>query len=355
MTACTPTTRTPGLPLGLLSLLPHRPLRTGLRRAWALAAALGIAAGMAAPAAHADGADLTGARQAVQALGDFQRSLGDLRQAAALPLGPYPLETQCSWCSEHAWWGFGTCTETTTRTQRATVDFSWTRGQLMGLLNQAQAQTERFNAGYAPTQAWLRGMPGLTRSMQSTADLVQSVQQQIRAGQGPNDTQRQQVAQSLQALVDEFGASSRQVSGSTAVLTGFLQAQSQSRVAIQQAIAGADQSARDALARFETDTRTWQCQDGLAARFEQMRNDFAVTMQRIAQVFQQLQAHSQSAEAGLATMSGTLVSAQGDIQAILTQLRAAQADRLGSFLEQLHLDSANRQWQQLAQYAAQTM
>lgn len=307
---------------------------------------------VAAFAARAD-LDVNGTKQALAALGQLQRDIQDMRGAMNAPLGPYNLETQCTWCSEHAWWGLGLCTQETTRTQRATVDFNWTRQQLVNLLNAAQAQANSFNAAYAPAQAWLRNLPGFNASFQQTSAVVLQVGDAIRAGQGPDDAQRQQVTQALQALVGALAASRQQLDVGTRALAGYLQQQASLRQQIGNAIGTSDQSAQQALASFVNTTKTWQCQGGLDQRFNQMRGDFNGATQRLSATFQQLQASSQAAEQGLATMTGTLVSAQGDYQAVLNQLQAAQNDQLGSFISRLHLDVARRQWQQLADYAVQ--
>lgn len=294
--------------------------------------------------------DVNGTRQALAAMGQLQRNIQDMRGAMNVPLGPYPVETRCSWCSKSF---LGICLETTSQVQRATVDFNWTRQQLGGLLNAAQAQAGSFSGAYAPAQDWLRGMPGFNASFQQTSATVLKVGDDIRAGQGPNDAQRQVVTQSLQSLVGSLGSSRQQLDAGTRALAAYLQQQSSLRQQIGGAIGGAEQSAQSALASFQQQTRTWRCQDGLDGLFARIRGDFNASTQRISGAFQQLQASSQAAEQGLATMTGTLVSAQGDYQAVLNQLQAAQNDQLGSFISRLHLDVARRQWQQLADYAVQ--
>ncbi len=322
-------------------------------RAWIVRLAVGacMAAGVVAPVLGDP--DVNGARQAVAAFGQLRQNLQAMQGAMGAPLGPYELATQCTWCSEHAWWGLGTCTQETTRKQSTRIDFEWTRARVGSLIGQAQALAANFPAAYAPAQAWLRGVPTFNATFQQASDIVLKVRDEIKAGQGPNDGQKVRVTQALQAVVTGLQASRQQLDASTGSLASYLQRQSTVRAQMSEAIGGAARSADEAWTKYKQDTNTWQCHDGLDARFNQMKAHFTGSTQRISTSFQNVDASSRAAEQALATMTATLVSAQGDYQSILKQVQAAQKDQLGSFIEQLHLDVARRQWQQLADYAAQ--
>ena len=316
---------------------------------WALAACVALA--VAVPA-HGD-LDVNGASQAVAALGQLQQNLQAMQGAMGGSLGPYHLETQCTWCSEREWWGFGLCTRETTRRQWTDIDFNWTRQRIAALTGQASAQVNDFAGAYAPARAWLRGVPGFNAMFQQAADTMLQVRQEIAAGTGPSDAQKARTTQALQQIVAGLQGSRQQLAAGTGALTAYLQRQSSLREQIRDAIGGADRSANDAWNSYKQNTSTWQCQDGLAERFTQIKGEFTASTQRITGAYQGVDASSRAVEQALATMTGTLVSAQGSYQSVLDQLQAAQSDLLGSFIEKLHLDVAKRQWQQLADYAAQ--
>jgi len=304
---------------------------------------------MPAAAQTIDAASGTDALARVTQLANDVRAM---RSVVSTPLGPYDLSTQCTWCSEHAWWGLGMCTRNTTETWNAKVDFTWTRARLNQVLLQAGQNADAFPNAYAPVRAWMNAIPSFTARFDKAADVVLTTQQQIKAGQGPNEQQRQAVTQALQDLVDALAGNAAQLDAATKSLATVLQRQSAYGPAIKQAIDSADQSARAALASLQQQASTHHCQDGLADKFNRIKGEFSTSMGQISAAFQKLEASRQAADRGLAFLLGAVVSSRTDIQSVMDQIKAAKSDALGSFLERLHLASAKAQWQQLAAYSS---
>jgi hypothetical protein len=289
-------------------------------------------------------ASSTEALARVEQLGQDVRAM---RAVAATPIGPYDLSTQCTWCSSDF---IGICLQHTTETWNAKVDFTWTRSRLNQILAQAQQSADNFPHAFAPVQAWIDSIPAFTARFDHAADIVLTVQQQIKAGQGPNDQQRQLVTQALQTLIDDLAANSTQLDNATRALAAALQQQSAYGPAIRQAIDGADQSAKMALSSLQTQASTHRCQDGLSDRFNAIRAGFSTSIENISASFQKLEASRQASNQGLAFLLGAVVSSRTDVQSVMGQIKAANNDALGSFLERLHLASAKAQWQQIADY-----
>lgn len=310
-----------------------------------------LAAGvlLAAPApALAQNANTAALEHALQELARFQQQVAAMRGVVRQPLGPYPLHTQCTWCSQRAWWGLGMCTQETTETWSQSVDFTWTRNQLDQVLQRAERDAGKLGEAYAPTQAWIDGLPAFSQAFDVNADRVLAVQEQLRQGIGPNDVQRQQVTQALQQLDADMARSSAQLEAGVAALGISLQQQSAYRDQIRAAIDGADRSAREALQRVEAGAQSHRCQDGLQQKFNTIRSDFSASLQRISSAFTQLDASSRAAESGVAALLGAVVGSRTDMQSILDLIKAAQNDQMGSFLERLHLTAAKKQWHDLA-------
>lgn len=308
--------------------------------------ALRLAPATAQPINVSSGTD---ALARVAQLANDVRAMGSI---VATPLGPYDLSTRCTWCSEHAWWGFGMCTQNTTETWNANIDFSWTRSRLRQVLSQAAQNASEFPGAYAPFKAWTTSIPTITASFDRAANIVLATQQQIKAGQIPNDEQRQSVTQTLQNLVDALGRSATQLDNATKALAAALQQQSAYGPAIKQAVDGADQSARTALAGLQQQASTHHCQDGLADKFNRIKAEFTASTGQISAAFQKLEASRQAADRGLAFLLGAVVSSRTDIQSVMDQIKAARNDELGSFLERLHLNSAKAQWDQMSAYSS---
>lgn len=277
-------------------------------------------------------------------LQQYQDAVAKVRAAAGKPLGPYPISTECTWCSDHAWWGFGTCTENTTQRLNFTVDFNWTRSRLLSVLQQAEQSAGAFTASFAPTQAWVDRLPEFTNQFDANADRVLAVQQEIKAGKGPTEQQRQTVAQALQDLTGILDSSSAQLRQGTSALADSLEQQSQYRQSIAEAIAGADQSAQQQLTDIRNNVQAranLQCLENLVRNnFNPIKSQFSSSLQEISQAFQNLETNSRAAEKGIAEWLAFVVNNQTDIKSVSDMVNAAQADQIGGFLQRLHLDAA---------------
>ena len=288
-------------------------------------------------------------KQAAASLRQFQNDLGSMRAAAGRQLGPYQINSSCTWCSEYAWWGFGLCTQNTTQSWATSVDFNWTRERLAGVLKEAEQSAGTFSSRYQPTQAWIDALPGFSARFDATADIMLTVQREIEEGKGPTEQQRQVVTRAVQALSADLNGSSELLQAGTRSLADFLQQQSYYQDSIRAAVDGADQSSQQALQAVQADAARHRCQDGVDQKFAAIRNEFSVSLQEVTAAFQRLEAGNREAQQGQAVLLGAVVDAQTEMQSVQHLLQVLQNDRLGSFLALLHLGAAKKQWQDLAQ------
>lgn len=295
--------------------------------------------------------NVTTQKGAISRLAQFNNEVSNMRSVVNKPLGPYPIHTRCTWCSKHKWWGLGLCTEKTTETWDTEVDFTWTRQKLSRMLDQAQRDISTFSSRYELTQAWINSLPEFSAKFDATADIILAVQADIKAGVSPNDQQRQTVTQALLELTQDLGRSSSLLQDATTALAAFLQQQSSYKEAIRQAINDADRSAQEALTNLENQSKTHRCQDGLNEKYAGIRADFSRSLQEISDAFRMLEGSSREVEGSLASLVGFVVNSQSQLQTVINLVNAAKNDELGSFLERLHLNTAKKQWRDLADYA----
>jgi hypothetical protein len=301
------------------------------------------------PPADAQNVDVASSTEALTRVAELGNTVRAMRAVVAIPLGPYEVSTRCTWCSKEF---IGICFENTTQSWSTTVDFSWTRSRLNRVLAQAEQSANDFPRAFASMQAWIDGIPAFTARFAKAADIITNVEQQIKTGQGPSEQQRQAVTQALQALISDFANTTTQLDNGTRTLAAALQEQSGYGPAIRQATDGADQSATAALSDLENQANVQRCRDGLSDKFNAIRASFGNSTRQISAAFQTLEASRQASDRGLAALLGILVSSRTDVQSIADQLAAVTNDKLGGFLERLHLASAKQQWQQVADYAA---
>ena len=296
--------------------------------------------------------DETAYQEAVSHLEQFKKEVLGMRSVVSKPLGPYPIEVYCTYCSTPLF-----CT--TIPITFPPVDFTGTRQSLSRLLEQTQQNVSTFSRSYEPTQAWINGIPGFSAKFDESANIVLSVQKQIKEGVGPNDQQRETVTEALQELTKDLDRSSSLLQSGTSTLAAFLQQQSAAREAIRQAIDGANQSAQESLTAWQTlainsvenEALISTCKYQLPQKYEAIRAKFSGSIQEISGAFQQLEGSSRVAEKSLAQLLGAIVSSQTEINTVLNLVNAAGNANLGSFLEQLNLNTAKKLWSNLADYA----
>jgi hypothetical protein len=282
--------------------------------------------------------------QAVNQLARFEGEVDRMRGIVHHSIGPYTIGSSCRRCSSEF---LGICFAYRTESWRQQI-------ALLGLvqvddvLTQAQADGVRLEDSYAPTRQWIAGLPAFSAQFGSAADIVLALQQQIGQGKAATPAQRDQVTAALGQLYDGLAKSAAQLESGVQTLAVALQKQSDYRNQIQQAINMSAQSAQQDLARAEAIARTQSCQDGVAQQLNGIRNDFGNSMQQLSQSFGQLGAASGDAERSLSVLLGAVVNSRTEMQSVMNLVQAAKGDQIGSFLEQLHLAAAKKQWEDLA-------
>jgi len=293
--------------------------------------------------------NVTGQKEAIFRLDQFNNQVSNMRSVVNKPLGPYIISTGCTWCSQEF---LGLCIEHRSETWSTSVDFKITRERLSGMLDQAQQNASTFSSRYERTQAWINSLPGFSAKFDATADIILAVQADIEAGVGPNDQQRQSVTQALLDLTQHLGKSSSLLQEATSSLATFLQQQISDKEAIGQVINDADSYAQQVFTRLENDSRTKRCQDGVNEKYAGIRADFSRSLQEISDAFRMLEGSSREVEGSLALLLGSVVNSQSELKTVINLVDVARNDELGSFLERLHLNAAKKQWRDLADYAA---
>lgn len=291
-------------------------------------------------------------KRAFALLRQYQADVENVRSVASRPLGPYQISTSCTWCSDRAWWGFGTCTENTTQRFSFTADFTRTRSGLLSVLSAANQNAGMLVTSYAPTQAWLDSLPDFSNKFNAAADRALAVQQTLKPGLSPTPEQQKTLVQALTELDSYMNNAAGSLQSGVKVLADSLQRQSAYRDSILRAIDTAGQSANDELGRLKLQVQQKanpSCYDNLVNNnFNPIRNQFADSIQAIQAAFQKLDASSRDAEKGLGLLLGNIISFRTDVQSVTKLVSAATTDQTGSFIAKLRLAAAKTQWSTLA-------
>ncbi|MFT6337249.1 MAG: hypothetical protein ACJATI_004011 [Halioglobus sp.] len=287
-------------------------------------------------------------QQAIKSLNTFKSSLSQLKTAAAIPLGPYPLNAKFTWCSK----SFIFCIENTTETFKGSADFSWIKSSLRSAISQAEANANNFNRSFAPTQRWIDQLPAFSREFTQNANSIEAVQNELDRGIGPNDDQKRRVTNALQKLCDNLAQSKRDVEVGTRSLSIFLQNQSTYRQSIKNTMDASAARQESELTRLMNDCRKkcsrQETYNKLTASFNVIKSTFAVSTASINQSYSVVEQTSRAAEKGVSQLLAAVLSNNSDLQTILGEVKEARTDELGSFIQAMHLGTAQIQWESLA-------
>jgi hypothetical protein len=282
--------------------------------------------------------------QAVSQLARFQGEVDRMRGIVHQSVGPYRIGSRCTVCTTKI---LGICFAHGTQAWDMPIELHGL-SLVDGVLTQAQADGVQLEQSYAPTRQWIAGLPAFSAQFGSSADIVLALQQQIRQGQAATPAQREQVKAALGQLYSGLATSAQQLEAGVQTLAVALQKQSDFRNRIQQAMNMSAQSAQQDLARAEAIARAQSCQDGIPQQLNAVRANFGNTMNLLSQSFNQLGAASSDAERSLSVLLGAVVNSRTEMEGVMKLVQAAKDDQIGSFLEQLHLAAAKKQWEDLA-------
>jgi hypothetical protein len=314
-------------------------------RLLALLAALPLLAALLAPGRSlAQPPSTQSLEQAVSRLAQFQAEVDRMRGVVHQSFGPYTIGSECEVCS---WSILGLCMQHHVEGWRRQIGLQGL-AQIDQVLAQVQGDGVQLEQSYGPTRAWVDGLPAFSAAFGSAADIVLAVQQQIRQGQPATQQQRDQVTVALTRLQADLAHSASQLEAGVRTLAIALQKQSDYRNAIGRAIALSNEAAQQDLSQATMIASQQRCQDGVPQQLAAIRVAFANSSQQLAQAFSQLAMTSSGAEQSLGVLLGAVISSRTQMATVLNLVQAAGADQVGSFLEQLHLATAKKQWEDLA-------
>lgn len=292
--------------------------------------------------------DVDSAKEAITLLARFRDDVREMQSVVATPLGPFGVSGKCSYCTSHFMW----CWSYATLSWSHGIDFTESRAPLSRALESAERHAGSFAAGYEPTRAWLRGLPGFSARFEEVSTTVLAVRREIGQGIGPSPEQRLRVTRALNQLTDELGASAAQLRDGIQALAAFLQTHIADLEAIRQAQQTHQRVGAATLQSVQGQAQTQKCDRPLAIfQLIEIEDRFRYSIAVIRGAFEKLEVSSRGAEPGLAVLLGAVVNSQTQLQKVLELIEAASRDELGSFLERLHLDNARAQWKSLAEHA----
>ena len=296
---------------------------------------------------HADGGQNLSPEGTVSRLTQLRHDIEVLRSLVRQPLTSPLIQGSCRECTQHIIF----CVRHTTVGWKSSTDFSGPRGRLESLLHNAETHASTFSQSYQPITRWLQEIPQVTADFQSADGVIHQVRTEIQNGDGPTEYQRTQVHLVLQILHQALETNLSHLHAGTGALTSYLHRQSGDREQAKAAEKNLEATWDTVLKEYERTGKTLDLECARTqylAQVHSVKANYLTAIGNVRQALTQLEVTSHQAEQGLAHLVAETVSAQNEVRNAIDRIEATQKDQLGSFLEQLHFDSALHTWEQLA-------
>ena len=284
--------------------------------------------------------DVSAARDAIATAVAYPRQIHAAAVAAqGVSLGPWRLSVHCNYGTSDAN-SYGTDMQ---------CDFSTQRATLQSTMSAAEIQAGQFLSNFQFMSTWVdQTLPATAAAFTNASTPVQAAIAASRAGtltQAGIDA----ATNALQSLLGLLQQSSTALTGGMSNLASYALQQEGFGAQIQQVLNGLTTSAQNTINAIQSSLGTMPCGSGDAAnQLNGFRSQFTVASGQLQSIFSTLQTQTGAAKSALATLIGTVLNFVNAYQGVITQVRQAQAQDVGSMLEGIRLQIAAGQWQTLA-------
>jgi hypothetical protein len=294
----------------------------------------------------------TPAQDAIAAFAQLQTQLTATTNAIqTVNLGPFQLGGSCDYdCF------IGICIHT--QNWSWTLDFDSIRGPLQGAVRQVRGAAGQYDQAFGPARDWLKTtLPQFSSTFAAQAQAILSTNAAIMsAGGKATPAQIQTVSQAFQAISSGLTAGHAAMDGAAGAVAQFTN--------VLQAVEG---NVSSLLSNMQSSINTGvkNAQDNLINQLNCGQGDadnqingaiamFNVSVSVIQNNLGAVNGVTQTLTNALKEFVGTLVNISDQYTNVEQQIGQAQGFPAGA-IQDLHLDIAASEWQQLAQYASQNI
>ncbi len=294
------------------------------------------------------GLDVTTAQGAIETALAYPRQIHEAAAAAqGVALGPWVMAVQCN---------FGP-SDKNVFTDQYDVDFTGLRTQLQSTLAAAEDQASQFLDDFAFVRTWMsQTLPATSAAVVSAATAVTTAVDALRSTGTLTPAQVEAVVAGLQVLLDTLRTGSDQLSSGLQGLAAFAVSQEQYGTQVQGVAANVSSVAQGALADIRNSLSSFPCgaADG-ERQLDAFTAQFTTASQSFATIFAGLASNTTATQQALSLLVGTVLVVDNDYRPIVAEVQQGQGSAVGSALQELHLDVAQREWASLAAYAQQQL
>jgi hypothetical protein len=289
---------------------------------------------------------------ATQCIADLAKLQTDLSTASSvisgINLGPFQLGGSCDYdCF------IGICIHTCNWSWK--LDFTNVREPLQDAVAQLTQAAGQFGTAFEPTRAWLKTtLPQFSTDFATQAKVILDTNASIPTGGNPTPAQVQAVQSAFQAIVDGLGTGQQQMNGATEAMAQFNLLISAKETMLGELGANIQASIDDWIQKTQNDfVSGLPCGGGDADnQVNNAVNTFNSSFAYMQGYFTQVAQDGQAVAIATDQFVGTLTNIQAQYADVLQQVKAAQGYP-ASVIQNLHLDIAQNEWAQLAQFAAE--
>jgi len=305
-----------------------------------------VAAAVCLPAAAADAVDAAPVRQAVELLGRFP---GEVESIAAtltrISLSSGKVSYVCSYTP------LGKAAMYGDRKARydGQISFSDLDAGLQPKVRAAQNSAREFASGFAPLlRQWAQTtLPDTSNAFIGASGELLGIQDEVRRGVGPNESQRTRAIAALDRILAPLGSGKGQLAGMAGILSRYLQQQRAARGSLSDWSAAAAGEIQRRAQRIREEMNRQRCLGDGPAQPDGIVRRANASIGAIAAGVGELEKRETEADRALALVLGTFVGYVSRYEAVAERLKVVREAPLGSTIQSLQLSIASRTWQDL--------
>jgi hypothetical protein len=215
------------------------------------------------------------------------------------------------------------------------ISFSGLASGLQPTIQAVQTSSKQFAGSFTPMlRKWAQtSLPQSSAAFNSALIEIQTVQDEMKRGIGPSESQRTRVIAALDRILASLKDGKGELTAMTGILGKYLLEQRAARGSLSNWSASATGQVQSYGQKIREEINQQQCKGDGPAQLEDK--------------IKELEKRDNEADKALSIVLGTFVGYSSRYEAVTSRLKVVQESPLGSTIQSLHLAIATRTWQDL--------
>jgi hypothetical protein len=229
------------------------------------------------------------------------------------------------------------------------ISFSGLASGLQPTIQAVQTSSKQFAGSFTPMlRKWAQtSLPQSSAAFNSALIEIQTVQDEMKRGIGPSESQRTRVIAALDRILASLKDGKGELTAMTGILGKYLLEQRAARGSLSNWSASATGQVQSYGQKSREEMNQQRCKGDGPAQLDTLVRNTNASITMIKDKIGELEKRDNEADKALSIVLGTFVGYSSRYEAVTSRLKVVQESPLGSTIQSLHLAIATRTWQDL--------